>query len=144
MALILYPITIQIALPKTTLRLTQSFASYLKLSPKSKNPREPTANEPHFFFSITANSSGGCINYFGSKWKKHFLTELMSQQWASLVAQMVKTLPAVWEIWVRSLGREESLEEGMTTHFSMLAWRIPWPVEPDGLQSMGSQRVRHD
>ena len=45
---------------------------------------------------------------------------------------------------VRSLGLEDPLEEGMATHSSILAWRIPWTEEPDGLQSMGSQRVRHD
>ena len=45
--------------------------------------------------------------------------------WASLVAQMVKTLPAVREIWVQSLGWEDSLEEGMATHSSILAWRLP-------------------
>ena len=61
--------------------------------------------------------------------------------WASLVAQ---NLPAMWETWVRSLGREDPLEEGMATHSSVLAWRIPWTEEPRGLQSMGSQRVRHD
>ena len=44
--------------------------------------------------------------------------------WASLVAQMVKNLPATWETWVRSLGREDPLEEGMATHSSILAWRI--------------------
>ena len=60
---------------------------------------------------------------------------------ASLVAQ---NLPAMWETWVRSLGREDPLEEGMATHSSVLAWRIPWTEEPRGLQSMGSQRVRHD
>ena len=45
---------------------------------------------------------------------------------------------------VRSLGQEESLEKGIATHASILAWRIPWTEEPGGLQSMGSQRVRHD
>ena len=45
-------------------------------------------------------------------------------------------------MWVRPLGREDPLEKGMTTHSSILAWRIPWTEEPDGLQSMGSQRVR--
>ena len=45
---------------------------------------------------------------------------------------------------VRSLGQEESLEKGIATHSSILAWRIPWTEEPGGLQSMGSQRVRHD
>ena len=47
-------------------------------------------------------------------------------------------------MWVRSLGQEDPLEEGMATHSSIVAWRIPWAEEPDGLQSMGSQRVGHD
>ena len=63
---------------------------------------------------------------------------------ASMVAQMVKNLPTVQETWVQSLGWEESLEEVMATHSSILAWRIPWTEEPRGLQSMGSQRVRHN
>ena len=63
---------------------------------------------------------------------------------ASLVAQTVKNLPAMQEIQVRSLGWEDPLEEGMATHFSILAWRIPWTEEPGGLQSMGLQRVRHN
>ena len=62
---------------------------------------------------------------------------------ASLVAQMVKNLPALWEIWVSSLGQKDPLKKGMATHSSIL-WRIPWTKEPGGLQSMGSQRVRHD
>ena len=45
---------------------------------------------------------------------------------------------------VQSLGQEDPLEEGMTTHSSILAWRIPWTEEPGGLQSMGSQKIRHD
>ena len=48
------------------------------------------------------------------------------------------------ETWARSLNQEDALEEGMTTHSSVLAWRIPWTEEHEGLQSMGSQRVRHD
>ena len=48
------------------------------------------------------------------------------------------------ETQVPSLGREDPLEEGMATHSSILAWRIPWTEEPSGLQSMGSQRVGHD
>ena len=60
------------------------------------------------------------------------------------VAQSVKNLPAVQETWVRSLGWEDPLEEGMATHSSTLAWRIPWTEEPGGLQSMGSQRVGHE
>ena len=50
--------------------------------------------------------------------------------WASLVAQMVKNLPIMGETWVRSLGWEDPLEEGMATHSSILAWRIPWTEEP--------------
>ena len=57
---------------------------------------------------------------------------------------MVKNLPAMQETWVQSLGWEDPLEEGMPTHSSILAWRIPWAEEPGGLQSVGSQRVGHD
>ena len=54
-----------------------------------------------------------------------------------LVAQMVKSLPAVWETWVRSLGLEDSLVEEMATHSSILSWRFPWTVEPGKVQSIG-------
>ena len=64
--------------------------------------------------------------------------------WASLMAQMVKNLPAGWETLVQSLGWEGPLEEEMATHSRILAWRIPWTEEPGGLQSTGWQRVRHD
>ena len=64
--------------------------------------------------------------------------------WRSLVAQMVKNLPAMQETWVQSLGQEDPLEKGMATHSSILTWRIPWTEELDGLQSLGSKRVRHD
>ena len=50
--------------------------------------------------------------------------------WVSLVAQMVKNQPAMWETWARSLGWEDPLEEGMATHSSILAWRIPWTEKP--------------
>ena len=63
---------------------------------------------------------------------------------ASLVAQLVKNLPAMQETWVQSLGQKDPLEKGMATHSSILAWRIPWTEEPGGLQSTGSQRVGHD
>ena len=63
---------------------------------------------------------------------------------ASLVAQTLKCLPAMQETWVRSLGWEDPLEKEMATYSSIPAWRIPWMEEPGGLQSTGSQRVRHD
>ena len=62
----------------------------------------------------------------------------------SLVAQNVKNLPAMQETQVWFLGQEDPLEKGMATHSSILAWRIPKTEEPGGLQSPGSQRVRHD
>ena len=65
----------------------------------------------------------------------------LQYSWASLVAQMVKNLSAMQETWVQSLGWEDPLEKGMTTHSSILAWRIPWTEEPGRLQSMGSQRL---
>ena len=55
-----------------------------------------------------------------------------------------KESPAVQKTWVRSLGWRDPLEEGMATHSSILAWRIPWTEEPGRLQSMGSQRAGHD
>ena len=61
-----------------------------------------------------------------------------------LAAQKVKNLPAMQETQIRSLGREDPLEKGMASHSSILAWRISWIEEPGVLQSMGSQRVRHD
>ena len=64
--------------------------------------------------------------------------------WTSLVAQMVKNLPEMQKTWVQSLGWEDALEKRMATHASILAWRIQWTKEPDGLHSMASPRVRHD
>ena len=63
---------------------------------------------------------------------------------ASLVAQLVKSLPVMWETWGQSLGGEDPLEKEMATHSSILAWKIPWTEEPDGLLSMGSPRVGDD
>ena len=57
---------------------------------------------------------------------------------------MVMHLPAMWETQVRSLGQEDPLEKETATHFRTLAWKIPWLEDPGRLQSMGSQRVRHD
>ena len=63
---------------------------------------------------------------------------------ASLVAYTVKNPLAMQESWAQSLGWEDPLEEGMVTHSSILAWRIPWTEEPGGLQSIRSQRIGHD
>ena len=63
--------------------------------------------------------------------------------WVSLVSQLVKNLPAMQETWVRCLGHEDPLEKEMVTYSSILAWEIPWSEGPGGLQSKGSQGVRH-
>ena len=68
----------------------------------------------------------------------------MSSLRASLMAQTVKNLLAMQETWVQSLGWEDPLEKEVATHSSILAWRIPWTKEPEGLQSMGLHRVGHD
>ena len=60
------------------------------------------------------------------------------------MAQAVKRLPAVRETRIQSLGQKNSLEKEMATHSSILAWKIPWTEELGGLQSMESQRVKHD
>ena len=60
------------------------------------------------------------------------------------MTQMVKSLPIIQETQVRSLGQEDPLEKETATHSSIFAWEIPWTVEPDRLQSMGSQRVGYD
>ena len=73
-----------------------------------------------------------------------FWPQVMWNLRASLVAQMIKNLPARQETYVLSLGWEDPLEKGMATHSSILDWRIPWTEEPGRLQSMGSPRVRHD
>ena len=67
----------------------------------------------------------------------------LQYSWASLVAQMVKNLPAMRETWVQSLGWDYPLEKRMATCSYILAWRIPWTEEPGGLLSMGSHRVGH-
>ena len=61
-----------------------------------------------------------------------------------MVALMVKTLPAMQETWVQSLGWEDPMEKEKATHFSILAWRIPWTEEPGELQSVGWQRAGHN
>ena len=93
-------------------------------------------NEPkHWFFEKRKSSS---------RPKTVICPQLHQTAGASLVAEMAKSLPAVQETQVRSLGPEDPLEKGMAAHSSIPAWKIPQTEEPDGLQSMESQRARHD
>ena len=72
------------------------------------------------------------------------LTKGNTRDWGFPGGSAVKTPPAVRETQVRSLGQEDPLEKRMATHSSLFAWRFPWTEEPGRLQSMESQRVRHD
>ena len=65
----------------------------------------------------------------------------LQYSWASLVAQLLKNLPAMWETWVRSLGREHPLEKGTAPYSRILAWRIPWVVRTMGLQRARRHRA---
>ena len=85
--------------------------------------------------SIPLSHRGSLIWVYGYNFHTHR---------TSLVAQTVKRLSTMREIWVQALGWEDPLEKGMATHSSILAWEIPWTEEPGRLQSMGSQRVSHD
>ena len=69
------------------------------------------------------------------------LWQKVYSKWASLIAQLVKNLPAMQKTRVQFLGQEDPLEKEMATHSSILAWRIPWTEEPSRLQSMGSQEL---
>ena len=84
------------------------------------------------------------IGFFQFLFLLLFWSLLMNHEWASLVAQLVKNLPAMPETWFRSLTWKDTLEKGMTTHSSVLAWRIPWKEEPGKLQSLRLQRLRHN
>ena len=78
------------------------------------------------------------------KKKNNNLLSVETGKRTSLVAQIVKNLPAMQETQVQSLSLEDPLEKGMATHSSILAWMIPWTEEPGGPQSLGSQRVGHN
>ena len=83
-------------------------------------------------------------DFLGDGREKSSQIKVIQCKRASLVPHRLKHLPAMQEAWVRSLGREDTVEKEMATHSSILAWRIPWTAEPGGLQSTGSQRVGHD
>ena len=108
----------------------------LSLSTVILEPKQMKSVTPHYFiiYLLWIDGTGSVllqITFFCSAF-------------GSLVAQMVKHLPAMWETWVQSLGWGNPLGKEMATHSSTLAWKIPWIEEPGGLQSMGSKRIRHN
>ena len=100
----------------------------------------PTA-QPRMCFHLPSQDS---LRKTHMKNPASFMTQAFEEGQCVRVAQTVKNQPAIQEMWVRSLSREDPLEEEMATHSSILARRIPWTEEPGGLQSMGSHRVGHD
>ena len=125
--------------PLITLMIISSYYMTVKGFPGGSESKESACNaggagDPGSIPGLGRSPGGGLGNH-------------LQYSWASLVAQMVKNLPAMQELQetqVRSLSQEDPLEEGMATHSSMLAWRIPMDGELGGLQSMGWQRIRHD
>ena len=100
--------------------------------------REPPLWRSHHFRVNRWGHNGNSDRlYYRVSTKQLYI--LVSSIWASLVAQLIKNPPVMWETWARSLDWEDLLEKGKATHSSILPWRIPWTV-----QSMGSQRVRHN
>ena len=72
---------------------------------------------------------------------QELMVNILSILWAPLLTLTIKNLPAIQETWIQFLGGEDSLEKGMVTHSSILAWRILWTEEPNRLQSMGLQEA---
>ena len=110
---------------------------------KGAKDRTIRAEEIHTRMPCVLHKTLGVVGRGGNIGIGDFLKRLLyyytKSCGASLVAQMVKNLPATRKTQVLALGQEDPLEEGMATHSSILAWRIPWTEEPGGLQSMGSQ-----
>ena len=121
--------------PFITLMIISSYYMTVKGFPGGSEGKESACNagDPGSIPGLGRSLGGGLGNP-------------LQYSWASLVAQMVKNLPAMQELQetqVRSLSQEDPLEEGMATHSSIIAWRLPWTGEPGWLQFMGSQRVGH-
>ena len=95
-------------------------------------------------FSILVSRLLICNSILFSRFWIIFTITVKVTMSTELESQSLKSLPAMWKTWVQSLGWEDPLEKEIATHSSILAWRIPWMKEPDGLQSMGSQRVGHN
>ena len=115
----------------------QKYCSGLPYPPPGDLPTPET--EPASLMSL---ASADRFFTTGTTWKA--LSFHITCLFTSLVAQTAQHLPAMRETWVRSLGQEDALEKEMETHSGTLAGKIPWTEEPGRLQSVGSQRVRHD
>ena len=119
-------------------------AKSLQSCPTPCDPMDcgPPGSSVHAIFQALVLEWG--VIAFSTATPSIFLFMVFLPHRASLVAQTGKTLPAMQETQVQSLNQEDPLENRMATHSNISAWRIPWTEEPGGLQSVGSQRVRHD
>ena len=113
-------------------------------SPGEGNGNPGNGNSSILAWRIPWTEEPGGLQSRGSQSRTQLSNFTFTFYRASLVAHEVKNPPAMQETWVRSLSQKDPLEKGMTTHFIILAWRIPWTGEPGGLQSMDSQRVVHN
>ena len=104
----------------------------------------PFSTASYLSFYRHKKNAGSCLECISVLWKlnQSINDNCILKNYASLVAQSIKNLPAGQETRVRSLGQEDPLEKA--THSIILAWKIPWTEEPGGRQSTGLQRVRHD
>ena len=116
----------------------------MKEHPEQNGPT--CVNKPHFHFSwsVSSHQASQVALVVKNPPANAGDAREMWVQGLALVAQTVENLPAMWETWVRPLGRVDPWEKGMAPHSSILTWSIPWTEEPGGLQSIGSHRVRHD
>ena len=107
----------------------------------SNFPPRPSGLGSHLSLSICVDLPNLDISY---KWNHIVWSHIWSFVTdASLVVQMVKRLPTMWETWVQTLGQEDLLEKEIATRSSTVAWKIPWTEKPGRLQSMGLQRIRY-
>ena len=115
-------------------------------APSSVSPSSPAspAFSFYFLFNLSFKKQSEKSNSAVKLQPKSNLKVKRLTDCFSVVALMINNPPAMRETWVRSLGWEDPLEEGMAAYSSTLAWRIPWTEEPGGQQSRGSQRVEHD
>ena len=130
-----WPVTLQVPLSVGISR--QKYCSGSPVPPPGDLPTPGT--EPA---SLMSPASADRFFTTGTTWKA--LSFHITYLFTSLVAQTARHLPAMRETWVRSLGQEDALEKQMETHSGTLAGKTPWTEEPGRLQSVGSQRVRHD
>ena len=135
------------SLQSTQYGFCEGTISYLFLSPSFPSSLPPSFRPPFsygFLNDTILVKECNCSSSYNQHNEVGDYLNWFNSAVASLMAQMIKNLPAIRETRVLSLGQEDPLGKGMATHSSILAWRIPWTEEPGGLKSMGYRRAGHD